>query len=105
MHGQNQRRGDSRKQQVSRLVSVPVTRRTAPSHGQYPVKHLRETVFGAVAERSKIRNKSGKPEEQRDREVSRDREHVPDQRAPELWPYPHGERQREEPIGRQPGTP
>ena len=43
-------------------------------------------VRRAIAQRREIRNQADVPEEHRDREVGRDREHVPEQRAAEVRP-------------------
>ena len=55
-----------------------------------------------VAQRRQVRHESGVPEEQRDRAVGRDREHVPDERAAELRPDAHAVGIRQEPVRRQP---
>ena len=86
VHREHQRRRQAGQQQVRRLVAMPVPRRTAPAHRQHAVDHLRQAVLGAVAQRGQIGNQADEPEQQRDRDVGRDREHVPHQRAAELRP-------------------
>ncbi len=63
---------------------------------------LRAAIGGAVAQRRQVGNQSHEPEQQRNRGIGGDREHVPHQRAAELRPHPHGVGIREQPVS-QPG--
>ena len=93
----HQRRRQAREQQVRSFIPVPVTRRAAPAHGEHAVDDLAGLRLRPVAQRRQIWNQSDKPEEQRDRRVSRDGKHIPHQRAAELRPQAHRVR-----IGKQP---
>ena len=57
----------------------------------------------AVAQRRQIGNQSDEPEQHRNGGVSRDREHVPHQRAAELRPDAHGVGIGKQPVG-EPGA-
>ena len=98
VHGEHKRRGESGEQEVSGLIAGPVAGRAAPSHGQQAVDHLRVFVFGTIAQGGKVGDQADEPEHERDGEVGRDREHIPDERAAELRPVVHGVRVREHPV-------
>ena len=86
----HQRRRQARQQQIRRLVAVPVARRTAPAHRQHAVNiSVVRLADRAIAQRRQVGNQADEPEQQRNRAVGRNREHVPDQRAAELRPDPH----------------
>ena len=89
---EDERRRESREEQIDVLVPLPVTRRSPPAERQEAVGHLQTAMLRLVAQRREIRDQSDVPEQQRDREVGRDREHVPDQRTPELRPDRHAVR-------------
>src|SRR5579871_1656852 len=63
VHRENEWRCQACEYQVRRLITAPVPRRTAPAHGEDSIDHLRPTIFGAVAQSSKIGNKSNEPEQ------------------------------------------
>ena len=67
-----------------------------------PKSRAEPDVLGAVAQRRQVGDQADEPEEQRDGAVGGDREHVPDQRAAELRPDPHGVGIRQQPVGGQP---
>ena len=89
VHRDHERGGETCEEQVGDLVALPVAGRAAPSHGEHAVDHAADAVPRSVAERRQVRDQADVPEEQRDGEVGRDREHVPHQRAPELRPQGH----------------
>ncbi|MCG3160744.1 MAG: hypothetical protein JMDDDDMK_01819 [Acidobacteria bacterium] len=94
----HQRRRQSGQQQVSHLVPLPVPRRTTPAHRQHAVNEPPRARTRTVAQCSQIGNQSDEPEDHRDREVGRDSEHVPDQRAAELRLHLLNVRIRKEPV-------
>ncbi len=100
VHRQHERRRESGQKQVRRFIARPVASGTAPSHGKQSVDHLRIFVFSAVTQGRQVGNESDEPEQERDCEIGRDREHIPDERAAELWPVVHGVRIREHPISK-----
>ena len=101
---ENQRRREPREQQVDVLVALPVARRAAPAEREHAVRDLHRLQLRLVAQRREVGDEADVPEEQRHREVGRDGEHVPDQRASELRPEAHAVRVREQPVGREPRT-
>src|ERR1700730_11371277 len=58
VNGQNQGCGQPSKQQVSRLIAVPVAPGTAPTHGQQSKGFLLPTLGGTIAERSQVWNEA-----------------------------------------------
>ena len=104
MDRDDERRRDAGEQQVSRVVAVPVHGRAAPPHREHPVDDLGELPLRAVAQGREIRDQPHVPEEERHRRVGRDREDVPDERAPPLRPERHRVGIGEEPVG-EPGPP
>ena len=100
---QDQGRCQSGKQQIHRLVAVPVSGRAAPSERENAVNNFQSRIFGAVAQRRQIGDQADKPEQRRNRGVSGDGEDVPHERTAELRPYAHGVGDGEEPVG-EPGT-
>src|ERR1700722_9583123 len=99
VYGQNQGCGQPRKQQVRRLIPVPVPRGAAPAHSQQSVSFLFPTDGGAITKGRQIWNEADEPKQQRNGAVSRIREHGPDQRAAELRPDAHGAGIREHVVG------
>ena len=77
---------------------MPVARRAAPAHGQDAVDDLFGARRRAIPQRGEIRDQADEPEEQRNCEVGRNCEDIPDQRAAELRPDAHGTRVRDHPI-------
>ena len=88
-----------RRGQVGRLVVLPVAVRAAPAEREDAVERSARRL--ALA-RSRSVARSGirpdVPEEQRDREVGRDREDVPHQRAAEVRPDAHLVRDGQHPV-------
>src|SRR5271166_135331 len=103
MHGKNQRRGESGKKQIGRLVAVPVACGIAPTHGEYSVDHLLVAALRTIPQGGEVWEQTYKPEEQRNCPVSRYRKNVPDERATELRPDSHGAGVREHVVS-HPGT-
>ena len=54
VHRKYQRRRQSREQQISHLVAVPVPRRAAPAHRQHSVNNSEYFALGAIAQRRKV---------------------------------------------------
>ncbi len=100
----DERRRQPGEQHVGGLVVVPVGGRAAPAHRPEAVDDLPEAARRAVAQGGEVGDQADVPEEQRDGGVGRDREDVPDERAPELRPHAHGVGVGEEPVG-EPGAP
>src|SRR5215831_4053410 len=82
---------------------MPVASGTAPPEREHAIDRLNPALFRAVAERSKIRNQAGKPEQERDRGVGRDRKDIPHEWTAELRPHPHGVGIGKEPVS-EPGS-
>src|SRR5438270_5885671 len=82
---------------------TPVAVRSAPAHRKNPVKKLFDLRGGAITQCRQIGNQNGVPEQHRNREIGRDRKHVPHQRAAEIWPDAVSVRQRRQ-IPRHPNT-
>src|SRR5262245_10348752 len=78
---------------------MPMNRRTTPTHGQNSVRKSREATARLIAHRSEIRYQSHVPEQQRNSEISRHREYVPDQRATKLRLDAHGAWIGKKPVG------
>ena len=97
---EHQRRRKTREQQVDVLVALPVPRRSAPAEREHAVGSLHPEMTSLVAKRRHVGNHADIPEQQRYREVRRDSEHVPDERASELRPDRHAVRIGEQPVGR-----
>ena len=95
---QHQRRAQAGQQQIGRLVVLPVPGRTAPAQRQHAKKQPGPMVLGLVAQRRHVGNQAGIPEQERDRGIGRDREHVPQQRTAELRPEGHRVGIGEQPI-------
>ena len=100
----DQRRRDAGEQQVRGFVAVPVHRRPAPAERQHAVDDPSDARLRPIAQRREVGHQADEPEQQRNRGVGRDREHVPDERAAELRPHAHRVRIREQPVG-QPRAP
>ena len=103
VHRDDERRREAGQDQVGRLVVGPVPGRAAPAHGEHAVDELDARVLRPVAQRREVGDQPHEPEQQRDRRVGRDREHVPDQRALEVRPDAHRVRVRHQPVGADPG--
>ena len=73
----DQRRRQSRQQQIRHLIALPMPRRAAPAHGQDAVYDLARPMLAPVAQRREIRNQADVPEQKRDGEIRADREHIP----------------------------
>ncbi len=95
VHGEDQRRREGREDQVRALVVPPVTVAAPPAEGEGAVDHPPDLGLAAVAQGGQVRDEARVPEEQRDREVGRDREDVPHERALEVRPHAHLVRDRE----------
>ena len=99
MHRKHQWRCQPGKQQISRFVAMPVTRRATPAHRQHAVDHRESFAPGAVPQSREIGNQSDEPKHCRHCCVSRNGKHVPHQRAAELRPDAHRVWIGEQPIG------
>ena len=98
VHRDDERCGEAGEQEIGGLVAVPVACRAAPAHGEHAVHEAPRAGLRAVAQGCEVGDQPDEPEEQRDREVGEDREHVPHQRAPELRPEGHRVRVGDEPV-------
>ena len=103
VHGKHQRRGQSRQQQIGHFVTMPVSRRTAPTHCQHPINDLKGLATSAIAQRGKVGDQTNKPEHRRDSGVGGDSKDVPHQRAAKLRPDAHRVGIGKQPVS-QPGT-
>src|SRR6266404_1254282 len=65
---------------------TPVAIRTAPAEREKSEKKLSDFRRGSIAQRRQIRDQTRVPKQNRDRKISRNRKHIPYQRAPEVWP-------------------
>src|ERR1700677_2241505 len=90
MNGEHQRRRESSEKQIGGLITMPVPGRITPAHREQSVNPPDKRILGAITHGSEVRNQADKPEHQRNREVSRNSEYVPNQRAAEVRPVPHG---------------
>ena len=98
MNGEDQRRGETGEKQVGGLVALPMRRGAAPAEREHAVDNLPAAGGRAVPQGGEVWNEADVPKDQRDQEVSADRENVPDQGTAELRPEVHGVRIREEPV-------
>src|ERR1700683_37504 len=62
----------------------------APAHRQHTIDDSRRAILRAIAKSGQIRNHSYEPEKERYGSVSGHGKNVPNQRAAELRPHPHG---------------
>src|SRR4051812_42706366 len=69
---------------------LPVGRGIAPAQSKEAVQLLLPALGRPVADCGKIRNQAEIPEQERDDEVSPNREYIPDQWTAKLWPKIHG---------------
>src|SRR6185312_1515611 len=84
---------------------LPVGRAAAPAERKRAINYLAKTGFGAIAQDSEIGDKAGIPEQNRNRTVGRDREHVPFERTAVVLPHVQiGIWNGEEPVDGAPGT-
>ena len=89
VHREHQRRRERRQEQVSHLVVPPLAIAAAPAEREEAVREGRELIApgpGAVAQRGEVGDQAREPEQHRYREIGRNREHVPEQRRPEVRP-------------------
>src|SRR4051812_49116434 len=66
---------------------LPVLRCAAPAEREHPVNDFSESGLRSIAKNREIRNESGVPEEDRNRTVRANREHVPLKRAAIVLPH------------------
>ena len=99
MDREDQRRRQRRENEVRGLVVMPLPLRAAPSERHETVDELPHRRLRPIANCRQVRDEADVPEQERDRAVDADREDVPEQRTPEVWPHPHLVRQREHPVG------
>src|SRR6476646_3629286 len=83
---------------------APVAVRSAPADRKNAIKEFLDFRGGAIAQRRQVRDQSSVPKQHRNGEVGRDRKHVPEQRATEVWPDAVIVRQRRQ-IPRHPNAP
>ena len=93
----DERRREPGEEQVADPPVLPVARRAAPAERHDPVDDPAGPVLRRVAQRREVRDEPQVPEEERDRGVGRDREHVPGERALEVRPELGRRRVRDEP--------
>ena len=86
VHRKHQRRGKTGQKQIRHFVMAPVAVRAAPAEGENAVEEFLDLRRRAIAQGRQIGNQARVPKQHRDREIGRDREHVPEQRAAEVRP-------------------
>ncbi len=92
VHREHERGGEPRQDQVADPVVLPVARGALPTQREHAVGDALGLLLGGVPQGGEVGNEPQVPEEQRDGEVGRHREHVPDERALEVRPHAHGVR-------------
>src|SRR5439155_14069370 len=65
VHRKNQRRSKTSEQQLRRLVTMPVTRGTAPAQREHAVNNFHRLLDRAIKNRRKISNQPPKPKQKR----------------------------------------
>ena len=84
---EHQRSGQAGKYQGSHLMPVPVPGRSLPSETQHLVYRFLKPGLDLIANRPDIRDHSHIPENQRNGEIGRNGENIPDQGRVEIHPH------------------
>src|SRR3954462_2777867 len=98
MDGEDERSGQTREEQISRLVALPMACRAAPTQGKRAEDQLLSASACAIPQSGQVRQQTDVPKNDRYGEVGGDGKNVPDEGAAELRPQAHGVRVGDDPI-------
>src|ERR1041385_7577213 len=98
VNGKNERRRQTGQEHVGGLMLLPMRGGIPPAEREQAVKIFLPMFPGAIAYRRQIRQEPEKPKQNRDDEISSDRERVPHERAAKLRPHSHRVRVWKNPV-------